>query len=104
MREYFKSKVISTKQASLVFKFRTRMVAVKENFKNNLTVYPCPCCRKEDDNQLHLISCEKLTNSVVTLNEYNALFGPCDEKMAQVIPKLESILEQRNAIIEENRK
>ena len=103
MRNYFKSKSISTTQAKLVFQFRTQMVHVKGNYKNSSQNSLCPCCKKEDDNQLHLIFCEKLTKTKVSLIEYNSVFGPCDEKICDVIPKLEILLAQRNSIIEDTK-
>ena len=103
MRSYFKSKTLSTQQAKLVFQFRTRMVQVKENFKKNSQNLLCPCCHKEDDNQRHLIFCEKLTKSQVSQNEYNSIFGNCDEKICFTIPKLEILVTQRNSIIEDSK-
>ena len=103
MRSYFKSKIISTRQAKLVFQFRSRMVQVKENFKTNSQNLLCPCCLKEDDNQRHLIFCEKLTKSQVSQIEYNSIFGNFDEKICNVIPKLEILLTERKSIIEDSK-
>ena len=57
MRNYLKSEYITGKQAKLIFKFRTRMVQVKQNYKqSNINNVLCPCCHKEEDHQIHLIS------------------------------------------------
>ena len=102
MRSYLKTKSITRQQDSLIFKFRTRMINVKCNFKNsNLYNFSCPVCRtNEDDNQQHLIFCWSLTNQNITLSEYNTLFGQNETKMEQVIRKLDIILKERNDILE----
>ena len=80
------------------------MVQVKLNYKNNnINNLSCPCCLKEDNNQDHIISCEKLTNLKVTKLEYDSMFGGCDEKMSKMIGKMEILMSQRNFILESNK-
>ena len=104
MRNYLKTRKLSRDQANLVFRFRTRMVSeVKNNFRssfeNNLS---CPVCPSgEVDSQKHLITCRSLNNETVTSQEYNALFGNDEDKIATVIKKLEVILKQRREIMEQ---
>ena len=63
----------------------------------------CPCCHKEEDHQIHLISCETLTSANVSASEYNSMFGNCDESMSNMIGKMEIIIKQRNFIIESDK-
>ena len=63
----------------------------------------CPCCFIEDDNQMHIISCGKLTNAKVSVSEYNAIFENSDETIAKMIAKMEILVAQRNFIIESNK-
>ena len=103
MRNYLKLQDISTDKAKLIFQFRTRMIQVKLNYKNNnLNNLICPCCKKKEDDQVHLIFCESLTNTSVSLSEYKALFGNADESIKEVITKMEILISQRNDIIDSN--
>ena len=44
--------------ANLLFKFRTRMFNVKNNFRNQYKAnLLCPLCRESDDSQEHLLEC-----------------------------------------------
>ena len=47
---------------NLLFRFRTRTYMVKNNFRNNYvnTNILCPLCNKHEDNQGHLLTCEKI--------------------------------------------
>ena len=98
MRSYLKSTSINSTEAKLIFKFRSRMVRVKNNFRgsysNNLD---CPLgCPNQIDSQEHLINCQNnLNSSNVSQDEYEVLFGMNEEKMKPVILKLKQILEDR---------
>ena len=100
MRNYFKSKLINVKQAKLIFKIRTRMLRVKNNFKNGNENLSCPLCKGDEDSQEHMLTkCMKLQNKI-THTDYRSLFG-CDvDKMAEVVKKVEAIVEEREAILE----
>ena len=64
------------KQKATLFKLRTRMLNVRDNFKSGKEDVLCKCCQKEIESQIHLLSCEKLMdNSLVTnLHRYEDLF------------------------------
>ena len=77
------------------------MVHVKGNFKGSyLNDMSCLLgCFGEPDTQMHLIFCEKLPGSI-TEKEYTSVFGENEDKMAQVIQKLERKLEERRNILD----
>ena len=49
---------LESENISLLFKLRTRMLDVKENFKNLYLDTSCRFCGKSDENQRHLLNCE----------------------------------------------
>ena len=103
MRSYLRTQEITREQASLVFRFRTRMVTqIKANFKSTYKDnISCPICPSgEDDSQEHLITCSSLTNDDITLQEYRSLNGSDEEKISNVIKKLERILKERKQLLD----
>ena len=102
MREYLQSENLNINQKKLIFKIRTRMFFVKENYKlgknKNMN---CPCCNKSEDTQNHLINCEKITKSNVDSSEFSSLFGNNVEKISGMIGKFEDIINQRTEIIDD---
>ena len=72
---------------------------MKNNFKNGSENLNCPLCKIDEDTQEHMfINCMKVQNKL-TNTEYRSLLG-CDvEKMAEVVKKVEAIVEEREAIL-----
>ena len=100
MRSYLKNKHINPKQAKIIFKIRTRMLNVKNNFKNGYVDLSCPVCKIDEDSQEHMLTkCLKLENKI-TSKEYRSLFGCDEEKMAEVVKKVEKIIQERTNILE----
>ena len=61
--------ILQQKQARILFKLRTRMISVRNNFKNKYEYLMCPRCKKEIDDEKHLFTkCEKLVD---IQNKYN---------------------------------
>ena len=61
--------ILQQKQGRILFKLRTRMISVRNNFKNKYEDLMCPRCKKEIDDEKHLFTkCEKLANMQ---NKYN---------------------------------
>ena len=61
--------ILQQKQARILFKLRTRMISVRNNFKNKYEDLMCPRCKKEIDDEKHLFTkCEKLAD---IQNKYN---------------------------------
>ena len=93
---YLLSTNISTEEKQTLFKFRTRMVEVKSNFKTkygqNLSCNFCP----EEETQIHLLSCKELVKDLDMSNiEYDDIFKDItrQEKAAK---ELNKILKERN--------
>ena len=104
MRTYLKTKYIHENQARIIFKVRTRMLNVKNNFKNNHKNLCCLICQNDEESQEHIMmTCSKLKNKL-TQREFLTLFGCDDEKMSEVVKKLEIILNERNDIIDNTTK
>ena len=60
LQTYFHQEGLSIKQIQDVFRFRTRMIQVRENYKGQRGPYLCPLCNDYPDNQIHLFQCKKL--------------------------------------------
>ena len=61
--------MLQQKQAGILFKLRTWMVSVRNDFKSNYEDLMCPRCEKEIDSEKHLfIKCKKLAD---IQNKYN---------------------------------
>ena len=72
MKEKYMSK-LSRSEASTIFKLRTRMIHLKNNFRN---IYKhdilCPRCKKEQDMEEHLFGkCEKLNDLYIKYDYWN---------------------------------
>ena len=100
MRGYLKNLSINPSEAKFIFMLRTRMLNFKHNFKgSHLNDLLCPCCFQEQDTQLHLISCSKLSG-LVTIEEFNCIFGSNDEKMKISVKKLKKKFGERKVILD----
>ena len=66
--QYFEDHRISAEQAKLLFKFRTRMVNVRNNFRNNYTCSSCPLCGIHQDTQEHLFDCIMIKKKTLPTN------------------------------------
>ena len=103
---YLLSNKINPQVAKLLFTFRTRMVDVKENFKNKYvsaqtqadTALSCPLCLSKEDSQEHLLSCKKLNqNLVINQSEkicYSDIFSTSVEKNLIAITALEKLMKK----------
>ena len=95
LQTYFKTPIISTKEAKSLFKFRTRMANVKENFK---TMYSqddinCPECLNVSDSQEHLLD---HTGISINKEKYDALFIDGDhEYKLYLVRHMDQVLSRR---------
>ena len=96
---YLSSSNLSTEEKQTLFKFRTRMVQVKSNFKNqygqNLTCHFCPA----EETQSHILLCKETSDIDTSQVSYDDIFGDISkqEKIAKVLNK---ILKLRNSKLE----
>ena len=65
MQKYLQpnSMKISKKEAHLIFKIRCKMSNIKCNYKRKYEDLRCSTCKKEDENQKHVVECKVLNNS-----------------------------------------
>ena len=54
---YFYDHRFTSQSAKLVFKFRTRMFGVRNNFRNKYSCTLCPLCGLVEDSQQHMFDC-----------------------------------------------
>ena len=92
MRDYLKSKSMYSNQAKIIFKIRTRMINVKNNFRNGSTDVNCSMCKEKIESQIHIFTeCNKV-NEKLTMKEYLTLFSEDEEEITKIIVKIEKIL------------
>ena len=100
MRGYLKTRDINKSQAILLFKIRTRMLNLKNNFKNGNNDLSCKVCFQGVDSQDHMMmECLRL-GELINLKEYLSIFGEDEEQMAAVIKKVEKLQMKREEILE----
>ena len=103
---YLKSSLVNSGVAQDIFKFRTRMSNVKNNFHSNYIDLSCPldgCSELEDDK--HLLQCavskEERLNQVEI--NYEKLFSRNIEEQVEIVDDLSTGLIIRDAIMEKQR-
>ena len=100
LRSYFKSKRLYPSQATLIFKIRTRMLNVKNNYRQSYQDLRCPLCMSECDTQEHMMTnCDMLPNKI-TENQMKIFFGQNEDKMAHIIEKVEANELERQKILD----
>ena len=97
IEKYLTSSSISTEEKQTLFKFRTRMVEVKSNFKyqfsQDLNCYFC----SNEDTQLHTLSCKEITEGIDTSGvKYSHIFSHLLSEQEKVAKVLNKIMKQRN--------
>ena len=93
MQEYLKDKRISTSQAKIIFKFRTRMENFSENFKGGKSTKPCPLCGISEDTQSHSFHCKIINENIKVEGTLKDIFMPTVEK--RVATTIENIVKFR---------
>ena len=99
---YLLSGKISTRKKKFLFKTRTRMVNVGDNFGKKKEL--CPVCLVEFNTQRHLTECTVLKQhcpqmSNNTQSKYADIFGCDPGKMKVTIDNLENIMRKRDQLI-----
>ena len=89
----------------LIFKLRTRIIQVKNNFKNGFESLICELCHADEEDQLHLLNCETLLNQCEDLYndvsvEYGDLFSTTTKQL-QPVKLFEKILKVREKLRED---
>ena len=101
-QEYLKSDQISVTKKKLLFKFRTRMVNVGQNFGNTK---PCPFCKIDDDSQKHMMECfvMKLKNPKIFHNDqcYENIYNLTSKNLANFAELCQQAIRTRELLMEE---
>ena len=87
LQPYLSSQRSTTiQQKAMLFKLRTRMIDVRDNFKSGSANLLCRCCQKSVETQAHLLQCEALCDQdlVTSLPNYNDLFEEDPGKIEQI--------------------
>ena len=97
---YMKDPRFSPDIVNLLFKFRTRMFNVKNNFRNKYrqTNILCPLCKSTEDTQEHLFQCRVILNLLQTdrlSSVYQDIFSENTDKLLAVGKDLKMITELR---------
>jgi hypothetical protein len=83
MQDYLKNKEISTAQAKILFRVRTRMEKFGENFK------PCPVCKESMDTQSHSFQCKVISRNILVNGQYEDMFtSKVNKKVAEDIERI----------------
>ena len=98
IQQYLVNKSFHTGDAKLLFSFRTRMVEVKNNYKNRQSDLNCPLCGKDTDTQQHLLDCEKIHRSRPNVL-YNDLFGDDWSSVRHTFDALKNSLRNREDLL-----
>ena len=98
--EYLTNSKFTKLEAQMLFKFRTRMFNVKENFENLYQDMRCDLCHIENCSQSHLFQCPIIKSFVPEIDEkkikYEYIFGNINEmkKVAQILEKISQIRDE----------
>ena len=100
---YFSDSRFSPDLANLLFKFRTRMFNVRNNFRNNYREenFLCPVCREVQDTQQHLFDCEPIQLEIDDHDsKYEDIFSNNIEILLKVSLVLKKIVMIREKLLE----
>ena len=85
---------LTRKQASTIFKARTRMIKVKANYKNEYPDQTCRACKIEIETQQHaLYECTALNPTTSASNDSTELFCNDTEQLKILAKKIDQICE-----------
>ena len=102
---YITDASFSSEEKQILFKLRTRMVEVKENFKSRHSDTICSLCFDHVESQKYLLDCPVLINNCSDLYndsfvKYEDLFSSEIEKQLKATKLFDAVLETRNKLLE----
>ena len=97
-QQYLVNKSCHSGDAKLLFSLRTRMVKVRNNYKNGQADLCCPLCNQSADTQEHLLVCEKIHQSAPEV-AYDAIFGDDSEIIRPTLDILKNSLNIREDLL-----
>jgi hypothetical protein len=104
--DYFDDPRFSPDLVNLLFKFRTRMYSVRNNFRNNYKEADllCPLCKANKDTQEHLFQCtaiqEVLSEESQQQGVYSDIFDNDTDLLIKVARKLKEIIAIREELLQ----
>ena len=103
-KNYLKNPKFTPDLASLLFKMRTRMFNVRNNFRNNYaqTNTLCPLCSLAEDSQEHLLECNIIKRNCNDDKDcvYDDLFSDDSDKLFNIAMLMKEIIEIREKLLE----
>ena len=102
--EYFNDARFSPDLVNLLFKFRTRMYDVRNNFRNKYQQIDilCPLCKLENDTQEHMFKCSIIQKAPPDNGTqqciYEDIFSSNTDTLLTVAKKLKELVEAREEI------
>ena len=89
--QYFEDNRFSSDQIKLLFKLRTRMFDVRNNFRNNYECASCPLCGLHRDTQDHLLSCVMIQKHFTPSIMYDDIFSEDCNTLLKTTKEFEKI-------------
>ena len=104
-QKYLLSDIISTRKKKLIFRTRTRMLKVGDNFGKKEEL--CPLCLIAKNDQKHIIDClvVKLQCKQISENKdilYSHIFSNDSHKINSIISLIDIALRKREQILNDN--
>ena len=84
---------LTRKQASTIFKARTRMIKVKDNYRNGHTNNMCRACKNNIETQEHVLNgCEKLHPNNQNKTSYEDIFSESPDTLRKISNQINKIM------------
>ena len=96
--KYFYDPRMTSERAKILFKFRTQMFGVRNNFRNKYSCTLCPLCGRVEDSQQHLFECNIIQNYHVITTKYEDIFSNNEDIILEVARELEEIVRIREKL------
>ena len=96
---YFGDVRFSSEDTKLLFKFRTRMFAVRNNFRNKYACVLCPLCATTEDSQQHLFECEVMRIYHETQITYDDIFCDDNNTLLKAARELKKLVQIRSELV-----
>ena len=84
-QSYIKNGGFNTEEIQFLYRLRTRMMDVKQNFKNMYDNNLCRLCQNDEETQQHLLECEKLLQNCPPL--YNDMLVKYEDIFSSNVKK-----------------
>ena len=104
MQPYLCDGTFHSGEARILFRFRTRMVRVGNNYRamysgQSDAVIVCPLCQSGEDTQEHLLECPNLGNEEISVR-YSDIFSMNSTEVKEAFEVLRRSLNRREDLID----